>query len=107
MALNVETHQVEGFDSVPRYFNRNIEILKSERGYHGRMHYEDFTIESENYKTIKETLHHLISLLQQKGFKKLRTRLNFRGKKYLGERGIRHFEDSEAWDDYPDINEVQ
>ncbi len=66
------------------------------------MHYEDFTVESGNFKTIRQALEDVVSILQGKGFTKLRTKLNFRGKKYLGERGIRHFEDSEQWTDYPD-----
>jgi hypothetical protein len=102
MSINVEIHQVEGFDSVPRYFNRNIEIFKAERGYYGRMHYEDFTVESNHYKTIRQAIDDIVSRLKEKGFTKLRTRLSFRGKKYLGERGIRHFDDSEQWTNYPD-----
>ncbi len=102
MAINVEIHQVEGFDSVPRYFNRSVNIFKSERGYYSRMHYEDFTVESGHYKTTREAINDLVIQLQQKGFTKLRTRLSFRGRKYLGERGIRHFDESEQWTNYPD-----
>jgi hypothetical protein len=102
MAINVEIHQVEGFDSVPRYFNRSVDVSKSERGYSGRMHYEDFTVESGQYKTIRDAIDNLVTQLQQRGFTRLRTRLSFRGKKYLGERGIRHFDESEQWTNYPD-----
>ena len=90
----VERHQIEGQDERRRVFNRLADILRIEKGYTAIFHYEGLTFETEPARTIEETLRNLISKLQKAGFSNLRTRLNFRGPRYLAER--------EPWVNYPD-----
>jgi hypothetical protein len=90
----IEIHQIEGFDPQVRSFNRNVEIYRSDKGFSGRFQYEGLTAESATYVTVREALADLVKKLQQKGFRKLRTRINFKGKRYLAER--------QPWIEYPD-----
>ena len=90
----VERHQLEGQDERRRVFNRLVDILRVEKGYTAIFHYEGLTFETEPSRTVEETLRTLISKIQSAGFSNLRTRLNFRGPRYLAER--------EPWATYPD-----
>ncbi len=90
----VERHQIEGQDERQRVFNRLVDILRVEKGYVGIFHYEGLTFESDSARTVEETIQNIISKLQKTGCSNLRTRLNFRGQRYLAER--------EAWVNYPD-----
>lgn len=94
----VERHQIEGQDERQRVFNRLVDIQRVEKGYTAIFHYEGLTFETGSARTVEETLRDLISRLQKAGFSKLRTRLNFRGPRYLAER--------EPWVNYSD-NVVQ
>jgi hypothetical protein len=90
----VERHQIEGQDERQRVFNRLVDILRVEKGYTGIFHYEGLTFETKSARTVEETIQDLISRLQKAGCSNLRTRLNFRGQRYLAER--------EPWVNYPD-----
>lgn len=90
----VERHQIEGQDERHRVFNRLVDILRVEKGYTAIFHYEGLTFETESARTVEETIRNLISKLQKAGCSNLRTRLNFRGQRYLAER--------EPWVNYPD-----
>ena len=87
-----ETHQLEGFDTRNRSFNRNVFIDKGVKGYTSRFSYENFNAVTEPFSTPREAMRALISILEKKGYTRLRSRLNFRGKKYLTE--------TELWIDY-------
>ncbi|HEY5594930.1 MAG TPA: hypothetical protein VIL61_07220 [Nitrospiria bacterium] len=90
----VERHQIEGQDERQRVFNRLVDILRVEKGYTAVFHYEGLTFETESGRTVEETIRSLVSKLHKAGCSNLRTRLNFRGPRYLAER--------EPWVNYPD-----
>jgi hypothetical protein len=90
----IEKHQIEGNDLPGRYFSRIVPITRTATGYTAKVQYESVSAEAPSLPTIAETLRHLAGQLQKLGFSRLRTRLNFRGKKYYAEK--------EAWVDYPD-----
>ncbi len=90
----IEIHQLEGQDDRDRVFNRRIELFRTEKGYRAVFHYEGITIESSAMRTVSDSLLEIVSRLQKLGFHRLRTRLNFRGQRYLAE--------TEPWADYPD-----
>lgn len=90
----VEIHQLEGFDPHGRSFNRNVQAYRLEKGFSTRFHYEDLRAESQTFYTIPEAVKDMVRVLQEKGFRNLRTRVNFKGKRYLAER--------RSWIDYPD-----
>jgi hypothetical protein len=90
----IEKHQIEGNDPPGRYFNRIVPITRTATGYAARVQYESVSAETPSLPTVAEALRHLASQLQKMGFSRLRTRLNFRGKKYYAEK--------EPWVDYPD-----
>lgn len=90
----IEKHQLEGNDPPGRSFSRMAMITRTATGYTARVQYESVSAEAPSLPTIAETLRHLAGQLQKMGFTRLRTRLNFRGKKYYAEK--------EPWVDYPD-----
>lgn len=90
----VEKHQLEGMDPSDRYFNRMIPIKRVDRGYSGTVMYEALTLESKVYRTVQETLKDITDQLRELGFNTMRTRLNFKGQRYLAEK--------ETWVDYLD-----
>ncbi|MBI3610953.1 MAG: hypothetical protein HY204_09675 [Nitrospirae bacterium] len=90
----VERHQIEGQDERQRVFNRLADVLRVEKGYLAVFHYEGLTFETAPSRTIEETLRNLVVALHNAGFSKLRSRLNFRGRRYMAER--------EPWVNYPD-----
>ena len=90
----IEKHQIEGNDPPGRSFSRMVPITRTATGYTARVQYESVTAETPSFPTIAEALRHLAGQLQKVEFTRLRTRLNFRGKKYYAEK--------EPWVDYPD-----
>jgi len=90
----VEKHQLEGIDPSDRYFNRMVPITRVDRGYTANMMYEALTIQSESHKTVAGALNDIVDQLRALGFSKIRTRLNFKGHRYLAEK--------ETWVEYPD-----
>jgi len=82
----VERHQIEGQDERQRVFNRLVDILRVEKGYKAVFHYEGLNFETDPSRTIEETIQNLIAKLRKSGCSNLRTRLNFRGPRYLAER---------------------
>ena len=97
--MRVEIHQVEGFDPNRRSFNRNAEIIRSGKGYYATLNYEGLEVQGTIFPTIEGAVRDLISNLQAKNFLRLRTRVNFKGQRYLAER--------EPWIDYPDLAKVK
>jgi hypothetical protein len=90
----IEKHQIEGNDPPRRYFSRMVPITRTATGYSAKFQYEAVTAETGSLPTVAGTLQDLAAKLQEKGFSRLRTRINFRGKRYLAEK--------EPWVDYPD-----
>ncbi|SLM47919.1 conserved protein of unknown function [Nitrospira japonica] len=90
----VEKHQLEGVDPSDRYFNRAILVNRTTSGYAAKVMYEALTVEGQSHPTIAAAVKELIEKLSRLGFRRLRTRANFKGTKYLAEK--------ETWTDYPD-----
>ena len=90
----IEKHQLEGIDPSDRYFNRVVLVKRVERGYSAKIMYEALEVETGTHPTIAEAIQEIVSKMRDLGFIKMRTRLNFKGKKYLAEK--------ETWVDYPD-----
>jgi len=97
--MRVEIHQVEGFDPGHRSFNRNAEVIRSGKGYYAAMNYEGQQVQGMVFNTIEKAMLDLISNLQAKSFTRLRSRVNFKGQRYLAER--------EPWVDYADTVKVK
>lgn len=90
----VERHQVEGNDPSDRYFNRAILVSRTANGYTAKVTYEALTVEGQTYSAIGAAVKSAVEKLQELGFRRLRTRLNFRGQRYLAEK--------ETWVEYQD-----
>ncbi len=90
----VERHQIEGMDPSERYFNRSIAVNRTGNGYQATVMYEALVVDGRPQKTIAEAVTDVVSQLRNFGFRRMRTRLNFRGKRYLAEK--------ETWVDYAD-----
>ncbi|MBI1819507.1 MAG: hypothetical protein HYR81_04195 [Nitrospirae bacterium] len=80
-----EIHQVEGFDPRKRSFNRNFSVYKKDRSYFIQFTYEESHVETPPFQTPAEAVKALAKTLEDKNFTLLRTRINFKGEKYLTE----------------------
>jgi hypothetical protein len=90
----IERHQIEGTDPSDRYFNRSIQVNRSAQGYTGSVMYEALTVTGRTTPTIGAAVASVVDRLQELGFTRIRTRPNFKGRRYLAEK--------ETWVDYPD-----
>ncbi len=91
----VERHQLEGSDPSDRYFNRSISVSRTAQGYTAKVMYEALTVEGQVQPTPGGAVKTLVDKLRDLGFGQMRTRPNFKGKRYLAEK--------ETWVDYPDL----
>lgn len=90
----VERHQLEGNDPSDRYFSRAILVSRVAQGYLAKVTYEALTVEGQTYPTIGATVSSVVDKLRTLGFRRMRTRPNFKGRRYLAEK--------ETWIEYPD-----
>ena len=90
----IEKHQLEGIDPSNRYFNRVVLVKRVDRGYSAKIMYEALEVDTGTHPTIAGAIQEIVSKMLDLGFLKMRTRLNFKGLKYLAEK--------ETWIDYPD-----
>ena len=90
----IEKHQLEGTDPSDRYFNRLVPVKHVNRGYTAMMTYEALVTESDVHQTVGGAITEIVDKLRHLGFTQMRTRLNFKGQKYLAEK--------ESWVEYPD-----
>ena len=90
----VERHQLEGNDPSDRYFSRAILVSRIAQGYIGKATYEALTVEGQSHPTIIAAVSSVVGKLRDLGFRRMRTRPNFKGKRYLAEK--------ETWIEYPD-----
>lgn len=91
----VERHQVEGTDPSARYFSRSIQVFRTPQAYQGKVFYEALTVDGQSCNTIAGAVKSVVEKLLDLGFNRLRTRPNFKGKRYLAEK--------ETWVDYSDL----
>jgi len=82
----VEKHQIEGVDPSDRYFSRAILVNRTPAGYAAKVMYEALTVEGQSHPTIAAAVKELVDKLYRLGFRRLRTRANFKGSKYLAEK---------------------
>jgi hypothetical protein len=90
----VEKHQIEGVDPSERYFSRAILVNRAASGYSAKVMYEALTVQGQTHPTIGAAVKELVEKLQEFGFSRMRTRMNFKGTKYLAEK--------ETWIEYSD-----
>jgi hypothetical protein len=90
----VERHQIEGNDPSDRYFNRSVTVSRTSGGYSAKVMYEALIVEGQSVSTIPGTVKSVVDKLREFGFRRMRTRPNFKGRRYLAEK--------ETWIDYPD-----
>lgn len=90
----VERHQIEGTDPSDRYFNRSIQVSRTAQGYQGKVMYEALTVDGQAHATVGAAVKNVVDKLGDFGFRRMRTRTNFKGRRYLAEK--------ETWIDYPD-----
>ncbi|HXF91522.1 MAG TPA: hypothetical protein VNK46_02100 [Nitrospiraceae bacterium] len=90
----VERHQIEGVDPSDRYFNRSILVHRTANGYFAKVMYEALTVEGQTHPSIAAAVKDVVDRLRTLGFRRMRTRPNFKGRHYLAEK--------ETWIDYPD-----
>lgn len=90
----VERHQIEGTDPSDRYFSRSIPVSRTAQGYQGKVMYEALTVDGQAQATVGAAVKSVVDKLGNFGFRRMRTRANFKGRRYLAEK--------ETWIDYPD-----
>lgn len=89
-----EKHLLAGLDERERGFSRAVEIERREDVFRAIFRYEAFALESADAGSAAAALAEMVRLLQERGYRQLRTRLVFLGGVYLGSR--------EPWVEYPD-----
>ena len=95
MALDEdEKYLLSGVDDRHRGFSRQLDINGIEAEYRATLQYEKLCLASDACATRAEALLWLVKALHTRGYRQLRSRLNFRGGTYLG--GL------EGWIEYPD-----
>ena len=90
----VERHRVAGVDERARGFNRQIDVVRTNRGFQAVLQYEATRVMSDACPTTVAAVQDLVSRLQTSGYTQLRSQLNFRDQQYLGSQ--------EPFVDYPD-----
>jgi len=87
-------YHVAGLDDRDRGFNRQVQVIPCEGGFQARLRYELLQIEIDPFPMEDEVLKRLIHVLQDRGYRQLRTQRIFIGDQYLG--------NQELWVEYPD-----
>ena len=90
----VERDQLEGIDPSDRSFSRSILVSRTTGGYQAKVLYEALTVEGQTQPTVNAAVKSVVDKLRDLGFRRMRTRPNFKGRRYLAEK--------ETWVDYPD-----
>jgi hypothetical protein len=93
-----EKHQLAGFDAQERGFNRPVEFMRTPSGYQAVLRYESTRIVTPEAASPAEALQQLILLLQQQGYRQLRSQQSYRDATYLGSQ--------ELWVEYPDRSAI-
>lgn len=94
MSTETEKHQVAGFDDRERGFSRPVDFETSDAGIRAVLRYETIHVTTNHCPTCSEALEKLVETLHARGYRQLRSQLNFRGDAYLGSQ--------EPWVEYPD-----
>ena len=94
MDSSTNTYQLAGLDDLGRGFNRQVEMKVPDGTFQALFRYERFLVETEPQATEQAAVTLLINRLQDRGYTQLRSRLQFRGKTYLG--------NQEPWEEHLD-----
>jgi hypothetical protein len=89
-----DRYQLAGLDDRLRGFSRPVEFEQQHAQYRAIFRYESAHVVTEPSPTQDIALGHLIHLLHERGYRQLRTQMNFRNGTYLGSQ--------EMWIEYPD-----
>lgn len=89
-----EKHLLAGLDERERGFSRAVEIERREGVFRAIFRYETLALEGAGAGSAVAALSEMVRLLQERGYRQLRTRLIFRGGNYLGSQ--------ELWVEYAD-----
>ena len=89
-----EKHLMAGLDERERGFSRSVEIERREGAFRAIFRYETLALESAGAGSAAAALAEMVRLLQERGYRQIRTRLIFLGGAYLGSQ--------ELWVDYAD-----
>jgi hypothetical protein len=90
----IEKYQIAGLDERERGFSRLSEMERLDNAYHAVLRYETTLVRTDGCETPEHALDQLIRRLRERGYTQLKSRLNFRGDRYLGSQ--------EPWIEYPD-----
>lgn len=89
-----EKHLLAGRDERERGFSRTVEIERQEGVFRAIFRYETLALESAGAGSAAAALAEMVRLLQERGYRQLKTRLIFFGGAYLGSQ--------EVWVEYAD-----
>jgi hypothetical protein len=89
-----EKHLLAGLDERERGFSRAVDIARREGVFRAIFRYETLVLEGAGAGSAAAALAAMVRLLQERGYRQLRTRLTFLGGAYLGSQ--------ELWVEYPD-----
>ena len=88
------TYLMAGLDERERGFSRPVEIARREDAFLAIFRYETLALESGGVGSAADALTAMVRLLQERGYRQLRTRLTFLAGVYLGSQ--------EPWVEYVD-----
>jgi hypothetical protein len=87
-------YQLAGLDPRERGFSRPVGVVQEDPGYRMTLRYEAERIVTAPADSEDAALRCLIATLHQRGYRQLKTQINFRNGTYLGSQ--------EPWTEYPD-----
>jgi hypothetical protein len=90
----IDKYQMAGADERERGFNRPVGVQFDGRAYRATLQYERTSLTGESPESQDGALHELVRLLQERGYRQLRSQLSFRTGQYLG--------NQEPWFEYAD-----
>ena len=91
----VARYQVAGLDERERGFNRTVEVRRECDRYRALFRYEQLHLSTSWHEAYDGAIDDLIQLLQDRGYRQLKSRASFRGDLYLGSQ--------EPWIEYQDV----
>lgn len=92
--LGLDKHQLAGLDDRERGFSRPVDVEQVEERYRAVLRYETVRETTELHSSQDQAMHSLITTLQAKGYRQLKSQHSFRNGAYLGSQ--------ELWVEYPD-----
>ena len=91
----IDKYQMAGTDERERGFNRPVGVQFDGRAYRATLQYERTSLTGESLESQDAALQQLVRLLQERGYRQLRSQLSFRSGEYRG--------NQEPWIEYADL----